>query len=78
VDGCASRPTNNTAAMAIATATVLFGLSSGAALAAVVGVLIEVPVMLMLAKICLRTHAWFPSLSAAAVSRCQTSGKLAG
>jgi ACR3 family arsenite transporter len=48
--------------VAIATATVLFGLSSGAALATVVGVLIEVPVMLMLVKICLRTRAWFPRL----------------
>lgn len=37
----------------------LFGLSSGAALATVVGVLIEVPVMLMLVKICWRTKAWF-------------------
>lgn len=47
--------------VAIATATMLFGLSSGAALATVVGVLIEVPVMLMLAKICLRTKHWFSS-----------------
>jgi ACR3 family arsenite transporter len=45
--------------VAIATATMLFGLSSGAALATVVGVLIEVPVMLMLVKICLRTQKWF-------------------
>ncbi len=45
--------------VAIATATMLFGLSSGAALATVVGVLIEVPVMLMLVKICLRTQSWF-------------------
>ncbi|GKT07785.1 ACR3 family arsenite efflux transporter [Desulforhabdus sp. TSK] len=45
--------------VAIATATMLFGLSSGAALATVVGVLIEVPVMLMLVKICLRTQYWF-------------------
>ena len=45
--------------VAIATATMLFGLSSGAALATVVGVLIEVPVMLMLVKICLRTTHWF-------------------
>jgi ACR3 family arsenite transporter len=37
----------------------LFGLSSGAALATVVGVLIEVPVMLMLVKICLNTQSWF-------------------
>ena len=42
--------------VAIATATILFGLSSGAALATVVGVLIEVPVMLMLVRICLRTR----------------------
>jgi ACR3 family arsenite transporter len=47
--------------VAIATATMLFGLSSGAALATVVGVLIEVPVMLMLVKICLGTRSWFPS-----------------
>ena len=46
--------------VAIATATMLFGLSSGAALATVVGVLIEVPVMLMLVKICLGTQGWFP------------------
>ncbi len=45
--------------VAIATATMLFGLSSGAALATVVGVLIEVPVMLMLVKICLRTQHLF-------------------
>ncbi len=45
--------------VAIATATMLFGLSSGAALATVVGVLIEVPVMLMLVRVCLRTEGWF-------------------
>lgn len=45
--------------VAIATATMLFGLSSGASLATVVGVLIEVPVMLILVKICLRTRGWF-------------------
>lgn len=45
--------------VAIATAVMLFGLSSGAALATVIGVLIEVPVMLMLVKICLRTKQWF-------------------
>jgi len=45
--------------VAIATATMLFGLSSGAALATVVGVLIEVPVMLMLVKICTQTRHWF-------------------
>jgi len=45
--------------VAIATATMLFGLSSGAALATVVGVLIEVPVMLMLVKVCTSTQHWF-------------------
>jgi ACR3 family arsenite transporter len=45
--------------VAIATAAMLYGLSSGAALATVVGVLIEVPLMLMLVKICLRTQSWF-------------------
>jgi arsenite transporter len=47
--------------VAIATATMLFGLSSGAALATVVGVLIEVPVMLMLVRVCQRTQGWFRS-----------------
>jgi ACR3 family arsenite transporter len=47
--------------IAIATSVMLFGLSSGAALATVVGVLIEVPVMLMLVKVCLRTSHWFPA-----------------
>ena len=50
---------SNNFEVAIATATMLFGLSSGAALATVVGVLIEVPVMLMLVKICLKTSHWF-------------------
>ncbi len=45
--------------VAIATSAMLFGLSSGASLATVVGVLIEVPVMLMLVKICLKTQRWF-------------------
>lgn len=45
--------------VAIATSAILFGLSSGASLATVVGVLIEVPVMLMLVKFCLRTKHLF-------------------
>ena len=49
--------------VAIATAVILFGLSSGTALATVVGVLIEVPVMLMLVRICLRTQRWFKTES---------------
>lgn len=48
--------------VAIATATMLFGLSSGAALATVVGVLIEVPVMLMLVRICIKTKNWFNNI----------------
>ena len=46
--------------VAIATATMLYGLSSGAALATVVGVLIEVPLMLMLVRFCVSTQNWFP------------------
>ena len=46
--------------VAIATAVILFGLNSGAALATVVGVLIEVPLMLMLVEFCKRTAGWFP------------------
>jgi ACR3 family arsenite transporter len=45
--------------VAIATAVMLFGLSSGAALATVVGVLIEVPLMLALVGFCNRTRHWF-------------------
>jgi len=45
--------------VAIATSAMLFGLSSGASLATVVGVLIEVPVMLMLVRVCLRTKHLF-------------------
>ena len=51
--------TSNHFEVAIATAVMLFGLSSGAALATVVGVLIEVPVMLMLVGFCKRTTSWF-------------------
>lgn len=47
--------------VAIATAVMLFGLSSGAALATVVGVLIEVPLMLALVGVCNRTRHWFPN-----------------
>ena len=45
--------------VAFATAVMLFGMNSGAALATVVGVLIEVPLMLMLVKFCLRTQGAF-------------------
>jgi len=45
--------------LAVATAISLFGLNSGAALATVVGVLIEVPVMLSLVAIVNRTSGWY-------------------
>jgi ACR3 family arsenite transporter len=47
--------------VAIATAVMLFGLGSGAALATVVGVLIEVPLMLALVGFCKKTAHWFHS-----------------
>ena len=46
--------------LAVATAIALFGPGSGAALATVVGVLIEVPVMLSVCAMCNRTRHWFP------------------
>ncbi len=52
--------TSNHFELAFATAAMLFGLSSGAALAAVVGVLVEVPTMLVLVEVCKRTKHMFP------------------
>ena len=46
--------------LSVAVAISLFGLQSGAALATVVGVLVEVPVMLMLVRIANNTKHWFP------------------
>jgi ACR3 family arsenite transporter len=46
--------------LAVATAIALFGPESGAALATVVGVLVEVPVMLSVCAVCTRTKHWFP------------------
>lgn len=45
--------------LAVAVAISLFGLNSGAALATIVGVLEEVPIMLSLVKIANRTQGWF-------------------
>jgi ACR3 family arsenite transporter len=53
--------TSNFFELAVAVAISLFGLSSGAALATVVGVLIEVPVMLTLVAFANRTRHWFPA-----------------
>jgi len=52
--------TSNFFEMAVAVAISLFGLHSGAALATVVGVLVEVPVMLTLVYFANRTRNWFP------------------
>lgn len=50
--------------LAVAVAISVFGLSSGATIATVVGVLVEVPVMLTLVKIANRTKTWFPGKTA--------------
>ncbi len=47
--------------LAVATAIALYGPGSGAALATVVGVLVEVPVMLSVCRMCLATRRWFPA-----------------
>jgi ACR3 family arsenite transporter len=47
--------------LAVATAIALYGPGSGAALATVVGVLVEVPVMLSVCRFCLATRGWFPA-----------------
>ncbi len=47
--------------LAVAVAITIFGPESGAALACVVGVLVEVPVMLSVCSVCNRTRHWFPA-----------------
>ncbi len=57
---CALIGTSNFFELSVAVAISLFGLGSGAALATVVGVLVEVPVMLSLVAFANRTQHWFP------------------
>jgi ACR3 family arsenite transporter len=62
--------------LAVAAAISLFGFNSGAALATVVGVLIEVPVMLSVVKIVNRSRAWYEA--GAAVKRLATRANAGG
>ncbi|HEY5999546.1 MAG TPA: hypothetical protein VI078_09655, partial [bacterium] len=55
---------------AVAVAITLFGPESGAALATVVGVLVEVPVMLSVCSFCNRTRHWFPVPGGSTAGRC--------
>jgi ACR3 family arsenite transporter len=64
VEWCVAGPSaligaSNFFELAVATAIVLFGFQSGAALATVVGVLVEVPVMLSVVHIVRRSRAWY-------------------
>ena len=61
--------------LAVATAIALFGPGSGAALATVVGVLIEVPVMLSVCSVCNRTRHWFPETEQAGEVVCLSRHK---
>jgi ACR3 family arsenite transporter len=54
--------------LAVAVAITLFGPDSGAALATVVGVLVEVPVMLSVCAFCNRTRHWFPAADGVAAA----------
>ncbi|TWT44329.1 Sodium Bile acid symporter family protein [Phycisphaerae bacterium RAS1] len=61
--------------LAVATAIALYGPESGAALATVVGVLVEVPVMLSVCAFCNRTRGWF---DAGGAGDCPASGRMTG
>jgi ACR3 family arsenite transporter len=54
--------------LSVAVAIALFGTTSPAALATVVGVLVEVPVMLMLVKIANKTTGWFPQQKSSSIN----------
>jgi ACR3 family arsenite transporter len=75
VEHCVAGPSaligaSNFFELAVATAISLFGLTSGAALATVVGVLIEVPVMLSVVRIVAATKGWYErSPTSAAIER---------
>lgn len=56
--------------LAVAVAIALFGVTSPAAIATVVGVLVEVPVMLILVKIANSTRDWFPQSSTETIKEC--------
>lgn len=59
--------------LAVAVAITLFGARSGAALATVVGVLVEVPVMLSVCSFCNRTRHWFGAASASPSASAQST-----
>ena len=61
--------------LAVAAAISLFGLNSGAALATVVGVLVEVPVMLSVVKIVKATRGWYEFGLSGTCSRRKRSGE---
>ncbi|MGD8896725.1 MAG: ACR3 family arsenite efflux transporter [Acidobacteriota bacterium] len=61
--------------LAVATAIALYGPGSGAALATVVGVLVEVPVMLSVCHVCVATRSWFGAPAAAPTPGALASGE---
>lgn len=78
VEHCVAAPAgmigaSNFFELAVAVAVSLFGLQSGAALATVVGVLVEVPVMLALVKIANATRGWFTPFEPAGVREEETA-----
>ncbi len=70
---CAMIGTSNFFELAVAVAISLYGLNSGAALATVVGVLVEVPVMLSLVAFANRTQHWFPETDSSSKASTRSS-----